>query len=121
VTVHFGFNQLNVYVTREYADGSCPYRATYEHEMEHVAAHQRVWLAYQDPLRDAVRRAPEIPVKDSPGTYATFEEGRGKIGEAISAALDPVFDAFKKADEDAQAELDTRESYDGLKGKCTDW
>jgi hypothetical protein len=121
VTVHFGFNEMTVYITREYADGSCPYRETYAHEMEHVAAHKKVWTEYQDKLRDAVRSAPAIPVRSSPGRYATYEEGRDKIGKAISAALDPVFDAFKQADEEAQEVLDTRENYEGLRQKCNDW
>jgi hypothetical protein len=121
VTVHFGFNEMTVYISRQYEEGSCPYQETHDHEMEHVDSHQRIWLEWQDQLREAVRQAPNIPVKGAPGVYANLEEGKTKINEAISAALDPVFENFRKADDEAQAEMDTRASYEFLKQKCPDW
>ncbi len=121
VTVRFGFSEMIVYVTRQYGEDSCPYRETLAHEMEHVEAHKRVWREWQEKLREAVRRAPQIPVKGSPGVYANLEEGKAKIGESISEALDPVFEEFRQADNAVQAEMDTRASYEFLKQKCPDW
>jgi hypothetical protein len=121
VTVHFGFSEMSVYITRQYGEDSCPYKETLAHEMEHVDAHKRVWLEWQEKLREAVRRAPNIPVKGSPAVYGNLEEGKAKIGEAISAALDPVFDDFRNADEVVQNQMDTRGSYEFLRQKCPDW
>jgi len=121
VTVHFGFTEVTVYVSNQYAEGSCAYRATLDHERGHVEADRRVWTDYQDRLRGAVRGAARIPVKGAPRAFATVEEGKREISAAVSSALDPTFDDFRRDIGEAQAVLDSPSSYAELHQRCPDW
>jgi len=121
LTVHFGFTEMVVYVSSEYSEGSCQYQAVLAHEKEHVEAHRKTWMDHQPLLQESLRKAVDIPTSRSRGVYATEAEGRDKIEKAISAATDPLFEAFRKADNDAQTAIDSRSEYEGVKEKCGSW
>lgn len=121
LTVHFGFSEVTIYLSRDYADGSCQLQAVTDHEHLHLEAHRKTWEDYQPILQSALRQASGIPTDSSRGTYANEAEGRAAVEKAISAATDPVFEAFRKADEAAQALIDSRAEYEGVKEKCGGW
>jgi bifunctional DNA-binding transcriptional regulator/antitoxin component of YhaV-PrlF toxin-antitoxin module len=119
--VDFGFTSIDVYLSRDYPEGSCQYQTTLEHETEHLEAHRRVYEEYQVVLREALRKAVDIPTKDAPRVFAAEAEGKAAIEKAISLATDPVFEAFRQADEEAQAVIDSRASYEAVRQRCGSW
>lgn len=119
--VEFTYNTLNVFVTNAYADGSCEYQATLDHENQHVAIHRSIYEQYQKIFREEVGRAKGIPRVSNPIVAASVEEGKTRIGQILSAVLDPPFLRFKESLQAEQEKLDTQESYAELRERCQDW
>ena len=119
--VEFTYDTLNVYVTSAYPEGSCEYQATLDHENQHVAVHRSLYESYRKVFEDAIGAATEIPLASHPIVAGSLEEGKKKIGDLISAAVDVPFNQFKDALQAEQAKLDTPENYAALKEKCPNW
>jgi hypothetical protein len=119
--VEFTYNTLNVFVTSTYPEGSCEYQATLDHENQHVAIHREMYEQYQQIFRQKVGEAKDIPLASSPIVASSIEEGKTRISQLISAALDPPFEQFKEALQTEQDKLDTPDSYAELKGRCQNW
>ena len=119
--VEFTYNTLNVYVSSAYPEGSCEYQATLDHENQHVEIHRRIFTEYQKTLQETLSRSPQLPLESHPVTVTSVEEGKKKVGEMISAALDPVFEGFKEALTAEQSKIDTPDSYNELKQRCQHW
>jgi hypothetical protein len=119
--VEFTYDTLNVFVTSTYPEGSCEYQATLDHENQHVAIHREMYKQYQEIFRQKVGQAKDIPLASSPLVAPSVEEGKTRIGQMISAALDLPFEQFKEALQAEQDKLDTPDSYAALKGKCQNW
>jgi hypothetical protein len=119
--VEFTYNTLNVYVTSAYPEGSCEYQATLDHENQHVAVHRQMYQQYQKVFEEKVGQNRDIPLESRPLLVSSLEEGKARIGQIISAALDPLFEQFKGDLETEQAKLDTSESYAELRSRCQHW
>ena len=119
--VEFIYNTVNVYVTRQYPEGSCEYQATLDHENQHVEIHRQVYLQYQKVLREALAAVKDIPLAAHPIMAGSWKEGKERISKIISESTDPVFDGFKTALEAEQAKIDNQESYAELHARCRNW
>jgi hypothetical protein len=119
--VEFSYNTLNVYVTNNYAEGSCEYQESLAHENQHVAIHRRVYGEYQQVLKDVVGRSTAIPLKGRPITVPTVQRGKEVIGKIINGVTDPVFERFKQALTEQQAVIDSKASYTELRERCHHW
>jgi hypothetical protein len=119
--VDFSYTAVNVYVSNEYADGSCEFNATRDHENEHLTVHRRVYEKYQKAVQEAFAAAKDLPLADHPIQASSLAEGKDKIAAMLSAVTDPVFQDFRQELSDEQGKLDTKESYDRLKGQCSHW
>ncbi len=121
VTVHFAYKSLVVYVTRDYDEGTCAYQVTLSHENDHVAIHRRLYLKYQQILRQALEKNPAFSDHDHAVTAASYEEGKAKLDEEISSVLDPIFQQFRQEVADEQGQLDTYQNYVTLHNQCSSW
>ena len=119
--VEFTYDTLNVYVTSAYPEGSCEYQATLDHENQHVEVHRRLYLQYQRVLEEAMVQDKDIPLVSHPLVAGSLEEGKRRIGELVSGAVDAPFGQFKAALQAEQGKLDTPENYAALKGECPNW
>ncbi len=119
--VEFTYNTLNVFVTSEYPKESCEYQATLNHENQHVAIHRQMYDQYRKIFEEKLGQATNIPLSTHSITAPSVEEGKIRIGQIISAVLDPIFDQFKENLQVEQGKLDTPESYAELKAKCQHW
>jgi len=119
--VDFSYNTINVYVTSDYAENSCEYQATLDHENQHVEIHKQVYAQFQAIIRDAIAKSTSLPLSSRPILVTSIEDGKKQVGDRISQVLDPVFDKFKEELTSEQAKIDTPESYEGLRQKCQHW
>jgi hypothetical protein len=119
--VEFEYNTLNVYVTNAYAEGSCEYQATLEHENQHVAIHRSLHDKYEKIFQDKIGSSLEIPLESRPVTASAFEAGKDQVTEIISRVTDPLFQQFRDELEVEQGKLDTPENYANLKARCQHW
>lgn len=119
--VDFSYNTVNVFVTNAYPEGSCEYQATLDHENQHVEIHKRMFAQYQKILRETLDKSQTLPLAGRPIVVPSIEEGKKRVGDMLSAVLDPVMDRFKTDLATEQGKIDTPDSYNELRQRCQHW
>ena len=115
--VETGLKQLDVIVDRRFAPGSCERKAVLDHEAEHVEIFREALRYYLPALEHALRQIAlprAIPVADRNAARAAYVN-------PITDALKPLFAAMNSHARDANAQLDTPESYAAVFKRCRDW
>ncbi len=118
-TVTVGFEELTVYLNRDYAPGSCQYETVLAHEMEHVNLSRNTVRKYLPKLRakllNAVRGKPYIRVlgtrRQAQDAYILF------LQRQIKGTLNEM--EAERARKNKK--IDTRASYDKLLSQCGEW
>jgi hypothetical protein len=120
VNIQFFLKDFHIEITSDYKVGSCPYRATLEHEQEsHVRRPIRIFSASRDLIVAKLNQI-SLPTKQSPGRIAP---GQGKAEEAtqmapvVAAVKDvkkQIFDALKKD----RLEQDAPAAYQSVYTRC---
>jgi hypothetical protein len=120
LTVIFRYTELEVFVSRDYADGSCEARQILAHEMDHVAVHRRAFLKYKASLERRLSNM-GLPTPRSPGRYASMNEAQRIIGDKLQKATTGLYDAFKRELIVGNAALDTPQNYKAIQKRCRGW
>lgn len=121
VDIEFSYTKMDVYVSSQYPEGSCPYRVILAHENQHVAINQRVLDKYVNLMRRAIRRDRSIPTKDRPISVSSFKEGQDIISGRISRIVQPLYRRYKKEVLAENRKIDTMRNYRRIQAKCRDW
>ena len=119
--VTFFLRDIEVYISSNYPENSCPYRATYVHETEaHVVASIRVFLAQKDKIVTALNgMASILPRKDkrnqvSPENLKSHSDRlEARIGDIIKEELRNLSKELKEE----SARQDTH--YDSVYKQCS--
>jgi hypothetical protein len=112
--VTFGFDQMTIYVAREFPEGSCAYKEIYQHELSHVKAYQTHLANIEKDVSDTLNRR-----------FATGEPWRGSAGQTTARLQQELNERWlpyikreiARADE-AQALIDTPEEYARVADSC---
>ncbi len=118
--VVFQYTRLDVFVANDYAMGSCEEREITRHEMDHVAAHRRVYERYKPLVKNAVL-ALDLPTKSRPKTYPSLSAAQRDISKRLRAATSRVFERFKTDLSTANNKLDTPAKYKAIQNRCKGW
>ncbi len=120
LTVSFRYTELSVFVSRDYAEGTCEARQILAHEMDHVAAHRRAYLKYKALLEKRLRNL-GLPTPKNPRRYASMDQAQKIIGEKLRKATTGLYDAFKRELVASNAALDTPQNYRAIQKRCKGW
>lgn len=114
LTLTYGFEQLTVYVAREFPPGSCAHKEIHEHEMRHVETYRTHLAAIEKELSDTLGRR-----------FATGSPWRGPAGQTagkLQRELDERWIPYVRREigkaEAAQALIDTAEEYERVTNAC---
>jgi len=110
----------DVYIAREYAPGSCPYRAILAHEQAHVAAVRDTVNRFTPRLR-WVLTSLRIPTGRRPISVDSPESGTDRLAKLMRELAAPVFEEMAAAVREANAKLDSPASYREVRKHCRDW
>ncbi len=121
VEVDFSYTKMDVYISSQYPEGSCAYRAILAHENQHVDINQRVLAKYLELMRRALRRDRTIPTKDRPLVTASFKEGQDIISQRVQRVLRPLYRHYQKEVLWDNRMIDTMRNYRRIQDQCTDW
>ncbi|SDG96442.1 hypothetical protein [Roseospirillum parvum] len=114
----FGYTAMDIYVAREYAEGSCAYSVTLQHENQHVRINRAVLSRHRGRIRNALvgqlKRFNPVIVAD-PARAGDVIVGRLKTGMA------PYLAAFENDRDASNATIDTPENYRTTSALCSDW
>ena len=121
VDVEFSYTKMDVYVSSQYPESSCPYRVILEHENQHVAINQGVLRKYVNLMKQAIRKDRTIPTKTRPLSAASFKEGQDIISARIARIIQPLYQHYKREVLGANRKIDTMRNYRRIQAKCKGW
>jgi hypothetical protein len=121
--VHFDFfiSQFDVYVSNQYAEGSCPYRVVLAHENNHVAINLKNFEKYRLILMQMLEKDDNLPTEIRPWKVNNLKEGNVEIQKYLEGEIAPVVQKFKDENGLANATIDLPDSYARLQAQCQDW
>ena len=121
VSVELSYTQMDVYVSNQYPEGSCPYRVILAHENQHVDINQRVLAKYLVLMRRALLKDRTLPTKDRPLPASSFENGQKVIAQRVERVVQPLYDRYKNEVLGENRKIDTPAAYRRTQAKCREW
>jgi hypothetical protein len=113
IAVDLAYSPMEVYVAREFNIHSCPYRAVYAHEMQHVQVYRESLPQIERHVREALAaRYGERPL------YAAAGDGLDQLQADVDNWLRPFIKAELARVEVLQGSLDTQEETHRLSHAC---
>ena len=116
--ISVGLVELTVYVSNEYARGTCQYEAIHAHEMDHVKRNREVMKRYQERIRKALSRV--LRAKRVIRVY-NKAEARSAYILAFQRAVKPLLRDLIAEQGRANARIDTERSYRAIFAQCPEW
>jgi hypothetical protein len=110
----------DVYVAREYAPGSCPYRAILAHEQAHVDAVRDTVNRFTPRLR-WVLTSLRIPTGRRPISVDSPEAGQARLEALMKELADPVIAEMAAALRAIHERLDSPAGYREVRKRCRNW
>lgn len=114
IAVTYGFDQMTIYIAREFSKGSCAYGEIVQHELRHVKTYQDHLSSIERDLADTLTRR-----------FITGAPWRGPAGQSFTLLEKEMHERWMpyiKREigrvESAQALIDTPEEYARVSGSC---
>ena len=112
---------VQIFIPREYPDGSCEYDAILTHEREHERVHAEHLSAAAVEIRDALIGAKWLPAHGNPLETADRGAAEAALNAKIRKVVTPVYDKYKEKLGSAQADLDRPDLYQWVSKRCSGW
>lgn len=116
--IRVGYTEMTVYVSSDYPEDSCEYKAILEHEREHVEINRRVLESFEAKIKQAVART--VTGKRAIRVY-NEAEARSAYLLALKRSLEPVLDALESQRQRRSAKIDSKDSYRRVLSRCDGW
>lgn len=107
-----------VYIAKDYAQGSCHYRETLQHEIRHVNTDIITINEYLPLIKSEIAAASAALGVQGPVAADSLKAAQDKMGQAVSTALKSVSDKMNAARMARQQQIDTRQEYLRLGKVC---
>jgi len=121
VTVDLTPASIQIFIPKEYRDGSCEYHAILAHEREHERVHRESLLAAAGEIRTALAAADWLPARGNPLETADRATAEAELNAKIRKVVAPVFASYKEKLGSAQADLDRPDLYQWVSKRCAGW
>ena len=116
--VTVGFSDLRVYISSDYAEGSCEFDAVLAHEQEHVQANRGILEGYKAKLRAVLKRMRR-------GKKVIFVHHKAATRSAYILYLrhqfKPLLAEMKAVLARKNSAIDTKENYRRVLALCDNW
>ena len=117
-TVTVGYDDMTIYLSRDYAEGSCEFDAILEHELEHVALNEAVLRSYQTKFENALKRV----LRSKKVIFVHRKaEARSAYLLALKKQFEPVAAAMARERNQKNGKIDTRKNYEHIASQCNNW
>ena len=116
--VSIGYDEMTVYVSREYPEGSCEYDAISAHEEEHVRINREVLQAYEGKFKAALARV----LQGKKAIFAhTKDEARRAYLRELRRQVDSVASEMASERNRRNGAIDSEDNYRRLMAPCANW
>jgi hypothetical protein len=112
---------VQIFVPREYQEGSCEYEAVLAHEREHERVHRERLEAAVKEIEAALIGATWLPAKGNPLETEDRASAEAALNAKIRKVVTPVYEKYKTDLRSAQADLDRPELYQWVSKRCSSW
>lgn len=112
---------IQIFVPREYPEGSCEDLSVLEHEREHVRAHREHLATAVKAIEEALTAAKWLPARGNPLETKDRASAEAMFNAKIRKIVTPVYEKYKEDLTAAQAELDKPALYQWVSKRCSGW
>ncbi len=113
-----GYDDITVYISNEYPEGTCEYDTIFAHEQEHVRINREILRAYEGKFKEALRRV----LRGKKVIFAhQKEEARSAYVLELRRQLKSVVAEMAAARTHKNGAIDTQDSYRRLSAQCDNW
>lgn len=112
---------IEIFVPREYSEGSCEYNAVLAHESEHVRIHREHLELAAKEIEAALTSAKWLPARGNPLEAADRAQAEAALNAKIRKVVTPVYEKYKEDLTAEQAVLDKPELYQWVSKRCAAW
>lgn len=112
------YHNPEVYIAGRLRKGSCEFRATLDHEGEHVRTDREVVKSYAEKMQAALESG-NWPTYNQPRQINSLEEGKAETAAKLEAIIRPIFEEMKERRREVREALDSPESYQRTYQVCT--
>lgn len=113
--------KAEMYVPRDYAEGSCEEAEVSRHEREHEEAHRASLQEFADRLERDLEAADWLPVEGAPLEVADEAEADRRLDAAFERLFVPAREAFLAELSRRNAVLDLPANYRWVTSRCDGW
>lgn len=121
LTVDLTPAKAEVFVPREYADGSCEHDEVLKHERDHEDAHRESLAEFSSRLAASFASADWLPVAGAPLEVAGDEEADQRLDAAFDRIFAPERARFLEQLHKRNAVLDLPDNYRWVTARCKGW
>lgn len=121
VTVDLTPSSVQIFVPKEYPDGSCEYDAILAHEREHERVHRETLTAAAAEIHAALQSADWLPARGNPLETGDRAAAQAELEAKIRRVVEPVYASYKEKLALAQADLDRPDLYQWVSKRCAGW
>jgi hypothetical protein len=114
-------SRAEMFVPREYPDGSCEETEVLRHEREHEDAHRASLTEFSERLSRDLAAADWLPVEGAPLEVADEAEADARLDAAFEKIFAPARASFLERLERRNAVLDIPENYRWVTSRCKGW
>ena len=121
ISFQIGYDDILVYIHKDYKPGSCQYRVVKEHENYHVGVHRQAMSFFKSDIETALRKA---VAKLKPQQVHSSAQAQRVVDQQfaqIQAEIAPLLNHINKKIREKNAAIDTPESYKASSKLCKSW
>ncbi len=121
VTVDLTPSSVQIFIPKEYPDGSCEYDAILVHEREHERVHREALTAAAAEIHASLKAATWLPARGNPMKTGDRDAAQAELEAKISRVVEPAYASYKEKLALAQADLDRPDLYQWVAKRCSGW
>ena len=120
IDVLLRYETPDVYIAREYRRGSCNYKVTLEHEMQHVKVARKYLGRFVTKMRSTLTSL-LIPKPKSAVVIESPAKAKHEAEELLEKLIYSVYKQLRIEIGKAQAKVDSPREYKRVGRKCKNW
>ncbi len=121
VSFQIGYDDILVYIHKDYKPGSCQYRVVKDHENYHVGVHREAMSFFKSDIETALRKAVAKLKPQKVHSSAEAQRVVDKQFAQIQKEIAPLLNHINKKIREKNAAIDTPESYKATSKLCKNW
>lgn len=121
INFQIGYDDILVYIHKDYKPGSCQYRVVKDHENYHVAVHRQAMSFFKSDIETALRKAVSKLKPEYVQSSAQAQRIVDKQVAQIQKEIAPLLNHINQKIREKNAAIDTPQSYEATSKLCKTW